>query len=315
MLILALAFLLALVASAVLCWSAASLERQVAPSVLVWLGTAAAVSTAVTSGCALTGVALAVIGRDAEIAETGRWSAATLHQLLPIPLWAGVAAAVIVAVLLTSALFHAARIGRALVTAQLLSRRLRADPGGTVIVEDDIPDAYAVAGIRGYVVVTTGMLRHLPPNEQAIVLAHEKSHLRRRHHLYVQLTDLAAAADPLLRPIAAAVRHGVERWADEDAAAAAGDRQLVARAIARAGLARARDTRTRQARLAVVSGRVADRAQALLTPPQPRRHWVPAALAGLIAAATVLTAVATATVHADFEHAEASVVHGETAGS
>lgn len=315
MLILAVTFVFALVASGVLRSSAPILERHAAPSVLVWLGTAAAVSTAAMLGCALTTGALAVVGRDAEVAETGQWSATALWQLLPVPWWAGVTAAVIVTGLLASAFVHVARIGRAMVTAEFLGRRLRATAGGTIVVDDDVPDAYAVAGIRGFVVVTTGMLRRLPADEQAAVVAHERSHLRRRHHVFVQLTDLAVAANPLLGPVAVAVRHGVERWADEDAAVASGDRDLVARAIARAGLARTYDTRARRAGLAVVGGRVADRAQALLTPPRRHRMVVPAALAVLVVAATVVTAVTTATVHSDFENAEqAAIAHHEELG-
>ena len=44
-------------------------------------------------------------------------------------------------------------------------------------------------------------------------------------------------ANPLLRPAARAVEYTVERWADERAATAVGDRRLVAHAIGRAALA------------------------------------------------------------------------------
>ncbi len=77
-----------------------------------------------------------------------------------------------------------------------------------------------------------------PPPERRVLLAHEAAHLRHHHHVYLQLVELSAAANPLLRPLASSVRIGVERWADEDAAAAVGDRTLTARALARASLAR-----------------------------------------------------------------------------
>jgi len=68
--------------------------------------------------------------------------------------------------------------------------------------------------------------------------AHERSHLRHRHHWYLVATEMAVAVVPPLRRLADQVRFATERWADEDAAAAlGGDRDLVARAIARAALA------------------------------------------------------------------------------
>jgi Zn-dependent protease with chaperone function len=76
-----------------------------------------------------------------------------------------------------------------------------------------------VSGLRGRIVVTTGLLHNLEPAERRAVLAHEAAHLRGHHQIYVQLTELAAAANPLLRPVARAVRYGVERWADEPAPA------------------------------------------------------------------------------------------------
>ena len=43
---------------------------------------------------------------------------------------------------------------------------------------------------------------------------HRMQHLR-RYHVDVQLGELPAAANPLLRPLAAAVRTATERWAGE----------------------------------------------------------------------------------------------------
>src|ERR1019366_3181879 len=138
----------------------------------------------------------------------------------------------------------------------------------------------------GRVGVSTAMLRALPPDERRVLLAHEAAHLRHHHHLYVQLAELGAAANPLLRPLALAVRDGTERWADEDAAAEVGDRALAARALARAGLARAlASPGLRMAPLttlpAVDSG-VAHRALALLAPRPRRRRRLAVAVATLV---------------------------------
>ena len=84
------------------------------------------------------------------------------------------------------------------------------------------------------------------------------------------------------RTIRAVVRLGVERWADEDAAAADGvrDRDLAGRALARVALQRHRihamgPSRTRvadaTAALAAASLQVSTRVQALFDPPRPSR--------------------------------------------
>ena len=143
-----------------------------------------------------------------------------------------------------------------------------------MVVEDDIPDAYAVPGIRGRVVVTTAMFAALTTAERDVLLAHEAAHLAHRHHLWIQLSELAAVANPLLRQLPPVVRYAVERWADEDAARAVGDRRLTARAIAHAALAASAAGRRRQARLlddsvmlAATGGDVPRRVRALLNPP------------------------------------------------
>lgn len=124
------------------------------------------------------------------------------------------------------------------------ARRLR--PRGRPAVDRELlvlptpePTAYAVPGHPGHIVVSAGMLRALDDDERRVLLAHERAHLRHRHHRYVRLAGLAVTAVPLLRPLAARVRFATERWADEDAAAEVGDRLLVARAVSRAALASA----------------------------------------------------------------------------
>lgn len=113
-----------------------------------------------------------------------------------------------------------------------------------------------------------------------MLLAHENARLRHRHDLYRLLPDLGTAANPLLRPLSAAVRRGIERWADEEAARVVGDRRLVARAVARAGLAQVvqpRDGaacggRLPQSALGLSDSHLRARTEALLlpVPPSPR---------------------------------------------
>jgi hypothetical protein len=105
------------------------------------------------------------------------------------------------------------------------------------IVASELPVAYALPGDPGQIVVSTAMLRSLDPQEQRVLLAHERSHLRRHHHRYIRTTEFAIAAIPFLAPLRSRLRFVLERWADEDAAEEVGDRAIVACAIARAALA------------------------------------------------------------------------------
>ncbi|WP_308129794.1 M48 family metalloprotease [Kitasatospora aureofaciens] len=154
-------------------------------------------------------------------------------------------------------------------------------------------------GLPGRIVVSTGMLAALDPAERQILLAHERAHLRHHHHLFVALAQLAAAANPLLRPLAATVSYTIERWADESATAVA-DRPQVARTVGKAALA-AKRTRTRipAAALGILgrltpssSGPVPRRVAALLAPP-PRHRALPfTASAGLLLATGLCAAEA-----------------------
>lgn len=85
-------------------------------------------------------------------------------------------------------------------------------------------------GIRGRIVVTTAMFAALTAAERDVLLAHEAAHLNHLHHLWIQFVELAAVANPLLRRLPPVVRYAAERWADEDAAQAVGDRRLTAHA-------------------------------------------------------------------------------------
>jgi hypothetical protein len=113
------------------------------------------------------------------------------------------------------------------------------------------------------------MVRALAADQRRALLAHERAHVSLRHHRFVLIVDLASAAQPLLWPLRDAVRYTVERWADEVAAAATGDRVLTARAVATAALA-ARHSRLSVATLGISAGPVPQRVAALLTPVRPR---------------------------------------------
>lgn len=100
-----------------------------------------------------------------------------------------------------------------------------------------------------------------------MLLAHERAHLTGRHHLFLTATALAAAANPMLRPLRTAVGYTVERWADEAAAERVGNRRSTARAVGKAALASRGLSTGHAAALHVAAAPVPRRVSALLTDP------------------------------------------------
>ena len=303
------ALVLPVAASAVLWVSAPRIGRRLPPATAVRLLTATMLVTALATGFVLAVVGLLVLAQLPLVAALGHWSARVLATGLPVPLAVGSLAGVTVCALFLAAVRRATLTGRDLVRSAVACRRLGPSVAGLVVVDDDLPEAYALPGLAGRVVVSTAMLRALTADERRVLLAHETAHLTHRHHLYVQAAEIAAAADPLLRPAARAVRAAIERWADEIAAAEVGDRSLAARALARAGLARAaaqRGSTPPAAALAGADAGVADRARALLVGPPPRRRVLTGAVAALTLA-TITAALVTGHDTEDrFEHAQSA---------
>ncbi|MFC4048813.1 M48 family metalloprotease [Actinomadura syzygii] len=132
-----------------------------------------------------------------------------------------------------------AGLGAAAWTAVRWTRELRAARTAAAgePLETDVPIAVAVPGRDGGVLLSRGLLSRLTTRELHVVFQHETSHLRHRHHRYLAAGLLAAAVLPPLGALRARLRLAVERWADEDAAEAVGDRTLVARTIAKVALA------------------------------------------------------------------------------
>jgi Zn-dependent protease with chaperone function len=299
---------LPLAAAVVLRLAGAPLGRRLPPATAVRLLTVAALVTALATGFVLAVAAFLAAAVLPPVAALGHWSAAALRGSGAVSITVGAVAGLAVAVLLAAALHRAARSSWDLASAAWICRRLGPGAAGLVVIENEHPDAYALPGLGGRVVVSTGMMRALPADERRVLLAHEQAHLSHRHYLYLQLAEVAAAANPLLRPLAAAVHAGVERWADEAAATDVGDRHLVARALARAGLAQvaaARPSPSPGGALREADDGVVARARALLTdPPQPRRVLTGALLALVLATAGAAALTAHDTEHR-FEHAQA----------
>ncbi|MGW4651181.1 M56 family metallopeptidase [Kitasatospora sp. NPDC004289] len=141
--------------------------------------------------------------------------------------------------------------------------------GELLVVPGEGPDAFALPSRRrrpGAIVVTRAMLQALGEQEREVLVAHERAHLAGRHHLLSVTVYLAAAVHPALRSLRPALDFHLERWADESAAREVGDRRLAAAAIARAALAGSAAKSRGGPLLAVNTGPVPQRVEALLGP-------------------------------------------------
>lgn len=295
-------------ASAALGLTASRVGARLPPSAAVRLLAPTAFVTALTAGFCLSVAAFTALARVPLVAALGGWSVSALGVDGPPPPVGGLVLGTVVVVLLVTALLRSLRTATDLRQAVLAARRLREASEGLVLLEDDVADAFAVPGLHGKVVVTRGMLRALTPPERRVLIAHEQAHLAHHHQLYIQAAHLAAAANPLLRPVAAQVRGLTERWADEEAAAAVGDRRLTARALAKAALARAATRGAAPPRLAMAASvdSMAQRVLALTRPaprPSPR-------LAGFVVAVGLVGVLASVwsarTTEVTFEAAHAA---------
>ncbi|MEU9487831.1 M56 family metallopeptidase [Streptomyces decoyicus] len=301
--------------------AARRLARSLPPRAAAWLLTGCAVALAACTAAALGLLLAAGALRLPPVAALGHLSLPLLggDPVVSVPA-AGVAAA-----LLTACAF--ALVHRTLRHhTELRTARLTTDAhptsGDLCVLPDSAPDAYALPGRPGRVVVTAGMLRALPPDEREALFAHERAHLAGRHHLFLFTVALAAVCHPLLRSLRAPLAYALERWADESAASRVGDRRVTARAIGRAALA-ARPGAAAAHRpgtvLAATAGPVPRRVAALLTPERAVDHPpVRAGLHGrrLVAAALLacvtLSASAALDAAADL-HETVEVAQGEAA--
>jgi Peptidase family M48 len=190
----------------------------------------------------------------------------------------GVAGRIAALVLGTAAVCAAAGQARALRAAAREAREL---PGGgtLTVVADRRVDAYAVPG---RVVVSTGMLAALTPDERRVLFAHEFAHLAGRHYVFRAVVRAASAANPLLWPVRNALWYATERWADEHAADVVGDRVAAARVIGKVALASGGGPAARMGIGSVRPGPVPRRVAALLRPPPRRGLVLVAAALGLL---------------------------------
>lgn len=208
-------------------------------------------------------------------------------ELGRLPVWAGVALAAAVLLLLhllTVLLGSAAvtvrsrRAHRALVDLVATRNPLLA---GTKVVASDLPVAYCLPGLRPRVVLSRGALALLADDEVRAVLAHEEAHVDQRHDLVILPFVALRSTFPRLGVVRTAVEEVgllVEALAD-DHAVRTHDRAVLARALYKVGTSGAP-----AGGLPAAGTGVLLRAQRLLEPPAPLP--LPARLA--VVGATVL---------------------------
>jgi Zn-dependent protease with chaperone function len=215
------------------------------------------------------------------------WSDPEVRAAVPFHEETGTAAVVLLVTVLTRCSVILRRHIRVRTRAQHALEYVPAD-ADPAILPDAEPYAYAVPGRPGRIVVSTGLIDALAPEERGALLAHERSHLTHRHHRHLLATRLAGCVNPFLRPLHRAVAYSAERWADEEAAQSVGDRRVTARAVARAALVSRREAAPGLAAFAA-PGPVPRRVAALLNPELLPRTWPPArsraGLAAMVAAA------------------------------
>ena len=216
--------------------AASPLAERLPPLSATWLLTGSAVALAAASSAVLRILALTALVRIPLVDVLGKMSGQVLSHGDPASVPVAITAGALLAAAATAAAHALWRRAAALLAAERQARGLPG-AGQVVVTDDEAADAYTLPGLPCRIVITAGMLRALSGPERQVLLAHERAHAAGLHYLFAAAARLAAAANPLLRPVAAAVGYTMERWADEHAAAVTGDRQLAARAIARAALA------------------------------------------------------------------------------
>ena len=316
-----LALLLPLIIPLVASTAARPLAYRLEPRQATWLLCAAAV---VLAGCAAAALALAAgfaAARLPVLAALGDYSLAPFSTHDPVPVAGGIGAALALAGAAAATAARSRHRVRGLLLSYRRAARLNARDGIVVLPGPDL-EAYALPGWPGRIVVSGGLLDLLEPRRRAALIAHERAHLAGRHHLFTITAWMAAAACPLLIPVARAVEFTVERWADEEAAAATGDRRLVAETIGQvavmtAARGAARSTARSALRLGVTgparrepsvawAGPVPRRVAALLAaPPRTQRRVLLAACAAVLLLAGLAVLDAARDLHALLELAQA----------
>lgn len=299
--------------------AARPLAERLPPALATWLLALSAVALSAASSAMLGLLALTALVRIPLVDMLGGLSGPVISHGDPASVPVAITAGAVLAAAAAAACRALWRRVGALIAAGQQARQL---PGAAqvVVTDDEAADAYTLPGVPCRIVITAGMLRALSIRERRALVAHERAHARSLHYLFTTAARLAAAANPLLRPAAAATGYAVERWADERAAVVTGDRQLVARAIARAAMASSAAPPRHAGPAAGVLGAVGDATRMRRAGPVPRRvaallRSPPQPQLLLLTAAILLVAVAGASALDAAHDLHALLVSAHTAGT
>jgi Zn-dependent protease with chaperone function len=297
--------------------AARPLAALLEPRQATWLLAIAAVALAACSTVALALLTAYAAARSPVLAALGDYSQQVIRRGDPIPSATGAIAGLALAggAIAVAVLFR--NRARALAESYRRAAQLHGD-GRVVVIPGPAIEAYALPGRPGRIVVSDLLLDRLDADSRAALIAHEQAHLSGRHYLFAAAARLAAAANPMLLPVARSVEYTLERWADERAAAVTGDRGLVAETIGHVALlagprpARAPgmslsivDSRARRVSVAL-AGPVPRRVAALLTAPPRRRIVLLAACAVIVLVAGIAAMETAGDLHALLEVAQAA---------
>lgn len=209
--------------------------------ILVWQ----ALSVSTLLAVVLTGAALAVptLPMTTNLAELLQACAMALTAQYTTPGGAALSAAGTILALtvlarvgscLAAELLTANRERRRQLDALVLVARHHAD-WDALVVDHPAAAAYCLPGGRHQVVVTTAALTALDDDQIAAVLAHERAHLRGRHHLILAAAAALERAFPRV-PVFSDARRELARLVEmlaDDVAARRNDRLTVATALVR----------------------------------------------------------------------------------
>lgn len=202
------------------------LRRTPSSAMLLWQSTAAA-------------AVLAALGAGLSLATDRLWEPPVAAPDVVVAVLAGAVTVVVAARLLLSG--H--RTGTQLRRMRRLHRE-RVDLVASLdadvsVLDHDLPVAYCVPGMTGSrIVVSSSTLTTLAPEELAVVLEHERSHLRARHDLVLEAFTVLHRAFPRWVASGAArdeVEVLVEVLADRAAVRHGGRRALLSALLALAG--------------------------------------------------------------------------------
>ncbi|MFF6829850.1 M48 family metalloprotease [Streptomyces longwoodensis] len=277
-------------------WLARARWVSRAPRLGIWAWQA--LSATVVVSVALAGLAVAVptVPVSGNLAEILQACAMALREQYAAPGGAAAAASgTVLAVVLVG------RIAWCLSAALLQARRERSRHAevlalvgshrpdlGVTVLDHERPAAYCLPGLRHRIVLTTAALAALEPEALQAVIAHERAHIRQRHHLVLAFAEGLERALPrlsLFRMAAEQTRRLVELAADDEATVRSGALTLAGALVEMAGAG------APAASLAASGGHVAGRVRRLLDPQRPLHRAVAWGGALLAAAVVVLPLV------------------------